>query len=86
MKVIDSRKKEDVKIFADIYIGECFKATTDDIYMKIHEVEECYYDGWGDCSWATIANAVCLNNGRTRRFYNKDQVTPINCECVIKDN
>lgn len=86
MKIIDNRAKESTKKFVEIKIGETFCTTSSNtIFMKTEnfysEIDDGYiYDRY------VIANAFCLNNGKRMFFNLYDNVTPITCECVIKNS
>ena len=85
MKIVDNRKKEEVKCFSDIKVGETFKTKTSNaIYMKIHSIHSSYDDGW-DYYYNEEANAICLNDGNAKVFMRSHSVIPLKCSCVIEE-
>ena len=83
MKITDNRKKENIKSFRDMAIGDVFhQRDSSSIYMKTEEACETMDDGFfHDCY--VVANAICLNTGHFKRFLLMDKVIPLNCECII---
>lgn len=79
MKVIDSRKKENIIEFIHLNRGATFKLpSSNEVYIKINDL----YDFYGE---VIEKNAVCLNTGIAIKFYTGEKIIPLNCECIIKD-
>lgn len=91
MKIVDSRKDKNTIKFARLKNGETFRQpNSNEIYMRMETICErsYYYDDWGylyDSKSNEIVNAICLSNGKKRKFDNTDDVILVNCECVIKE-
>lgn len=79
MKIIDMRSEVKHKTFDDIKVGDTFcRSEKGVIFMRTQALV--------DRSSRTIANAVCLEDGKVSWFDNHTNVIPLNCECVIIDN
>ena len=76
-----------IKRFDELKIGDVFRSKSGTYYMKINPVEvvveNIYANNLMDIDTDT-RNAICLINGVTAKFISSAEVTPVNCELIIK--
>lgn len=85
MKIIENTKEVKPITFSDIKIGDIFKVKNDhNYYMKTEKCEIDIYDHFSDDYYYDYRNVVCLSNGRMMKIYRTTEVTPVDCELIIK--
>lgn len=85
MKIVDNRKKEEVKCFSNIKVGETFKKQSGkEIFIKTEDIYSFYDDGYYYEKYLK-ANAICLSDGKSYCLMSSSQVIPLKCSCVIEE-
>ena len=66
-------RNANIKRFTDLKVGEVFMHNAEYV-LKVDEIT---------CKEGDVVNAVFLNDGAHGTFYEKDIVTPVDCELII---